>query len=372
LRGDAWFLAANGRPLAQQPLGALLFGQLRTPDGQAEEVVVCRLTADCLELHCHGGEAAAARVRDVLTAAGVVVMERGKRSPGPTWPPTVASSGGEGPLGLRAGLRENRAERESRLRELVLRAATPRTAAIAHAQYRGALAREVSHLLNRPVWDGSEGAVLRSLIALAPVGRHLVDPFLVGVVGRPNVGKSRLVNALLGFERTIVLDRPGTTRDVLTAETAHAGWPIRLADTAGWRVSGDALEQQGIARAEEWLAEADLVLLVLDGSQPLTPTDRGLYEQYPGALCVGSKGDLAPAWELAEVAGARRVSAQTGAGLGELLDTLVEQLVPKVPAPGGGVPTSPGELACLTEAASELERGETARAREWLSWLVDM
>jgi tRNA modification GTPase len=104
-------------------------------------------------------------------------------------------------------------------------------------------------------------------------GRVLREGVQVAIVGRPNVGKSSLFNALLAANRAIVTPIPGTTRDVLEEVANLRGYPFRLVDTAGIRPSTDLVEQEGIKRARGSLESADLVLLVLDGSEPLTAED---------------------------------------------------------------------------------------------------
>src|SRR5262249_26206167 len=138
-------------------------------------------------------------------------------------------------------------------------------------------------------------AVLDKLLALAPVGLHLAQPWRLVVAGPPNVGKSSLVNALVGFERAIVFDQPGTTRDVVTALTAFSGLPVELCDTAGLRNTDDSLEAAGVARAQEQAAAADLVLLVLDVSQPWMADQRELVDTWPRAIVVLNKADLVDA-----------------------------------------------------------------------------
>ena len=96
------------------------------------------------------------------------------------------------------------------------------------------------------------------------------------IVGRPNVGKSSLLNALIGMERAIVTDVPGTTRDVIEEQIVVEGIPLRLLDTAGLRAAEDAVEQIGVARTQRHLADAELVLAVFDGAAPLTPEDEDL------------------------------------------------------------------------------------------------
>ena len=113
------------------------------------------------------------------------------------------------------------------------------------------------------------------------------------LAGRPNVGKSSLMNALAGHGRSIVHHAPGTTRDAVTLTTAIDGWPVELCDTAGLRPAGDALESAGIERAQERLARADLVVLVCDQSMPWSAEDQALLDQWPEAVLVHNKCDLA-------------------------------------------------------------------------------
>ena len=116
-------------------------------------------------------------------------------------------------------------------------------------------------------------AGLDALIERGALGLRLLSGWKVVLIGRPNVGKSRLLNALSGFRRAIVDELPGTTRDVVAFRTAFGGWPVELADTAGIRATPDEVEHLGIERAKEELRTADLVLLVLDRSEYLRPID---------------------------------------------------------------------------------------------------
>jgi tRNA modification GTPase len=127
-------------------------------------------------------------------------------------------------------------------------------------------------------------------------GRVLREGIHVAIVGRPNVGKSSLFNALLAANRAIVTAIPGTTRDVLEEVANLGGYPFRLVDTAGLRASTDPIEREGIGRARASLENADLVLLVLDGSEPLTAEDEEakLAVQGKRVQVVLNKADLPP------------------------------------------------------------------------------
>ncbi len=124
--------------------------------------------------------------------------------------------------------------------------------------------------------------------------RIVTSGLTVALCGRPNVGKSSLLNALLGEERAIVTPIPGTTRDMITGDVSLCGSIIHLMDTAGLRTTDDPVEQLGVARAERAIRQADAVLLVLDASQPLTDEDSTLLEKLRGlnAALVLNKADL--------------------------------------------------------------------------------
>ncbi|HEX9843127.1 MAG TPA: GTPase, partial [bacterium] len=147
----------------------------------------------------------------------------------------------------------------------------------------------------------------------------------VAIVGRPNVGKSSLLNALLRENRAIVTDVPGTTRDTLEEAVEIGGLLLHLVDTAGIRHTEDRVERAGIERARRAIARADLVLLVLDGAEPLTPDDAVLLAEVPPAatLVVVNKqdrlGGRPPDWS-GRLAGHEwlGLSALTGAGLAAL------------------------------------------------------
>lgn len=170
-------------------------------------------------------------------------------------------------------------------------------------------------------------AAVDALLATAARGELLRRGLRVTLSGRPNAGKSSLLNALLGAERAIVTPRPGTTRDVIEAAVDIAGVPVTLVDTAGLRDTGDAVERLGVARAEQAAAAADLVLLVLDTARPFA----GQAALLGGgdAIAVLNKCDLPSAWSAADEATAAavhpclRVSATAPSGLDALRQAIV-------------------------------------------------
>jgi tRNA modification GTPase len=165
-------------------------------------------------------------------------------------------------------------------------------------------------------------AVIASIDAVlrdAARGRMIREGRTAAIVGRPNAGKSSLFNRLAGAARAIVTDVPGTTRDLVTERIDIAGVPFTFVDTAGMRLTpGDAIEEEGIARARQAAAAADVVIVVLDRSRPLTDDDRALIEDGSSrALLVASKADLPAAWDARDV-DALPVSSLTDEGIADL------------------------------------------------------
>lgn len=166
-------------------------------------------------------------------------------------------------------------------------------------------------------------------------GHLFRDGATVAIAGVANVGKSSLLNRLLGEERAIVTEIPGTTRDYLSGEIAVSGIPVRLVDTAGLRTAPDPVEREGVRRSRELVATADLVLFVLDASRPADDGDREAYRAAEGRrhLVLLNKCDL-PAQERgsglagAGCGGRISVSARTGQGMEELLGAIGRELLP--------------------------------------------
>ena len=156
-------------------------------------------------------------------------------------------------------------------------------------------------------------------------GRVVRDGFRLAIVGRPNAGKSSLFNRLIERERAIVTATPGTTRDLVTERVAMDGIPVELVDTAGLRDANDEAERIGIAKSREAMAEADVVLLVVDATQELSDEDLAVLRDQPGALVARNKSDLAggaearaEAMPLGDGRVVVRTSAVTGDGIAEL------------------------------------------------------
>ena len=205
---------------------------------------------------------------------------------------------------------------------------------------------------------------LEALLATAPEGELLREGALAVLAGRPNSGKSSLFNALLGQERAIVTEQPGTTRDALEANVALGGFPFRLVDTAGLRDSSDQVEQLGIEFARRYLAAADLVVFCVEAGRDLSAEERAFLDEWRERqiLVVRTKADLdsGPRRTRASAAvgsAAARVSALTGEGLDQLRRTLAMLAFRGLACadPDAPVLTHGRQSAALREAVSELE-----------------
>jgi tRNA modification GTPase len=173
------------------------------------------------------------------------------------------------------------------------------------------------------------GRPLAELLASFAYGKTVHEGLTLAIVGRPNVGKSSLFNRLVERERAIVTATPGTTRDLVSETVALGGIPVKLVDTAGIRQAFDEAESIGIRKAYEALADADLVLVVLDASQPRTSEDDALLKAAEGRnqIVVQNKIDLGPRGSgLGPQNGFVPTSATTGEGIPELRDAILKHI----------------------------------------------
>ena len=319
----------------------------RVGEHSGEEVVVVRKSRESVFLHCHGGTAAVDALEEELLRAGA---ERAG------WREWIRAGSAQSPIAEEAAF-------------ALSFASTERTAGILLDQLDGALSREIEAIQLELLRDATSAALGRTerILERLPLGLHLTEPWHVAIAGRPNAGKSSLINALVGYTRAIVHETPGTTRDVVSAQTAFEGFPVMLHDTAGIRDSGGRIEQSGIAKARRRIAESDLTVLLLDGSVPETSDDTELLASFPRAIVAYSKSDLPPARAIPE--DALCFSAVGGGGLPDLIQTIVARLVPTPPEPGAAVPFTPEHGVILSGVAAGLRREDIASAREGLDRL---
>ena len=307
------FLRAAFRPAHKGEMkhGQMRYGTLTDPTGAPiDEVMAVFFRAprsytreDVAEIHLHGGSMCARAAMERLLSLGARAAEPGEFTYRAFMNGRVDLSEAEAVMGL-IGARSQAARRAS-IRQLrggvsapIGRMREELTGLLAKIEAATDFPDEIDEDVTAK--DVREGASrIRNELSRAADGRRariVRDGASVVLCGRPNVGKSSLMNALLSADRAIVTDIPGTTRDVLTESFEIGGVRYQLSDTAGIRETADAIEKIGVTRARDALRDADCVLLVLDSSAPLTPSDQSMLaardERY---ITVLNKSDLAPA-----------------------------------------------------------------------------
>lgn len=378
------FRSKYGVSLADCPDRQLIFGTVRDREGREIDQALATVSRaphsytgeDTAELQCHGSPAVLALALEALYAQG-------------------ARPARPGEFTQRAFLNGKLDLVQSEAVIDLIEAETPAAVRQAAGQLEGGLSRQVEEIYEGLVdvlahfhavldypdedIDPFREATLRQaldtalagtkrLLATYHRGRQITYGVPTAILGRPNAGKSSLFNVLLGYQRAIVTAVPGTTRDTIQERVVIGGVLLRLTDTAGVRDTGDEVEQIGVERSREAAQAAQLALLVLDGSQPLTEEDREAMElakQVPNRICVINKSDLEPVFDpkllREEFPRLCVVSAAEGAGL-DALDRMVAELFPTGSGEGGGVfLTNERQYAAAGRAKESL-----LRAREGL------
>ncbi|MCP5522576.1 MAG: tRNA uridine-5-carboxymethylaminomethyl(34) synthesis GTPase MnmE [Verrucomicrobiales bacterium] len=333
--------------LARKPSAAAThtvhYGRIHHQGRLADEVLLTVLRAphsytceDTVEVSCHGGLLTARLVLEALLAAGARPAEPGEFT-------------------RRAFLNGRLDLAQAEAVADVIHARTELALTAAQEQLAGSLSKRIRQLrqdllqvlahveahIDFPDEDiapdtreallgrlRSAEAFMDELLRTAREGRLLRRGIRAALIGRTNAGKSSLLNALLGRDRAIVTATPGTTRDTIEETASIRGLPVVLIDTAGLREAGDAIEEEGIRRSQRALAEAELVLHVLDGSEPRDVRDEGWMERLADRprIVVLNKSDLPGRAGLAAQAGLRVVetSCLTRVGIETLKDAIRE------------------------------------------------
>ena len=383
---DQVFRAANGRPFPEQPSHKMVFGEML----DAESRVIDRGLAvrfpgphsytgeDSAEFHCHGSPVVLRELLDALFAAGARQAKAGEFTQRAFLNGRLDLTQAEAVIDLidaetAAAARNAAAQLDGGLRRVLepiqdaLLDITSRFYAV--VDYPD---EDIEDVKPEQVAEALSSAEkqLSSLLATCQRGKVLKSGVRTAIVGRPNAGKSSLLNALAGYERAIVTDIPGTTRDTVEESVLCGGVLLRLIDTAGIRDTEDVVEQKGVERSRKALESADLVLAVVDGSVPLTDEDLEvlrLAAENPRWIAVFSKCDL---WDtkahsvgiIGSPAPAASVtlSSVTGEGLGDLENAVAALFPAGDPKEAGSLLTDQRQEEAVRRARDAVRRAKDA------------
>ena len=382
------FRAANGRSFAGQDARKMVFGEMLDRDGRViDRGLAVRFPGpnsytgeESAEFHCHGSPVVLRELLSALFAAG-------------------ARQAGPGEFTKRAFLNGRMDLTEAEAVIDLIDAETAAAARNAAAQLDGGLRRKLEPIqdallevssrfyavVDYPDEDiedvrpeeiaaalTSAASGLGALLATAGRGRVLKNGVRTAIVGRPNAGKSSLLNALAGYDRAIVTDIPGTTRDTVEESAVCGGVLLRLIDTAGIRATDDPVEKLGVERSRQAVASAELVIALIDGTGDVTEEDREILElarTAPHYIVAESKNDLLPPGEARVLSLPRGVrgpdaylslSSVAPGGL-RLLEEAVARIFPAGdPGEAGGLLTDQRQEDAARRALDAVERAKAA------------
>ena len=350
---DRLFFPYSGKKMSESADRRLIFGELRDRGGELLDVCLCTISRaphsytgeNTAELQCHGSPTVLRAALDELFALG-------------------ARQAAPGEFTKRAFLNGRMELCAAEAVADIIDAETVECAKNAAGQLSGAISRKVdgiysaltdisSHyhaVLDYPDEDiedfqleSYEGSLTSALTELERLlqsherGKLMTGGIPAAIAGRPNAGKSSLLNALLGYDRAIVTAIPGTTRDTIEEKLRIGRLTLRLIDTAGIRDTDDEVERLGVERSRAAMSKAELVIAVVDGSGEITDEDREVIaraEAAPKGIVVLSKRDIAePDAEITTALPVVSLSSVTGDGMDELERVIAEQFpLPEVPA----------------------------------------
>ena len=372
---DKVFTRMNGKSLAEAPERKLVLGDLHDSQGRVIDQCCAVFTPgpnsytgeDTVEFHCHGSPAVLAAGLDALYRAGARPAQRGEFT-------KRAFLNGRMDL--------TRAEAVIDLIE----AETAEAAANAAGQVGGRLQKKLepvyndlkdlcSHfhaVLDYPDEDiddfrlreyagamKQDGKTLETILSTYSQGQILKRGVRAAIVGKPNVGKSSLLNALAGYERVIVTEVAGTTRDTVEETVKVGNVLMRLIDTAGIRQTEDRIEAMGVERSRKAIEGADLVILVIDSAQELSAEDEEVIDlccELENVIVLLNKSDLEPVIEPSDLPFMYiiRFSAQTGEGMEQFVDLVEEFFDSEMPC-DGSILTNARQFDAIRRAKEALD-----------------
>jgi tRNA modification GTPase len=335
--------------------GTLAYGHILDDEGQPiDEVILYRAGAEAFEVNCHGGPAAVQALCRRLTSLGLQAVDADRLMELEGLPLLVRQA-----------------------RRALRGATTPLAGRILLDQLNGALANALQQSRD-DLAAGREAEARTRLEELIgrwfTCGRFLAMPPRLAIAGRPNAGKSTLLNRLAGTERAITSPAPGTTRDTVEAEATIDGVPVVLIDTAGLREADGEIERRGVERAWTELAHAALVLYLVDVTAPPAPDDE------VALAGLGSRGIIA--WTKVDTLAAATsnaaataqaglaISAVTGAGLAALAAEILRRLGWRRPPDGAAVPFTADQVRALDAARASLAAGRLDETERLLTDLL--
>lgn len=368
--GSCVFKPNNGKPLSQAPNRKLIFGSLMDKDHRVIDACLAVYTRgphsytgeDTVEFHCHGSPAVLAAGLEALYAAGARPAQRGEFTKRAFMNGQLALTQAEAVIDL-------------------IEAETADAAANAAGQVEGVLQKKLapiysdltdlcSHfhaVLDYPDEDiedfglqnyyttlQSDAEALSGLLQTYQQGKILKRGVSAVIVGKPNVGKSSLLNALAGYDRVIVTEIAGTTRDTVEEAVMVGSTRLRLIDTAGIRDTSDSIEAIGVDRSLAAAKNADLVIFVCDGSQPLTEEDQKVIQvcaDLENTVALINKSDLGSYVQPSDLPFMTilHICAKTGDGLEQLADVIDDMFAGSNPC-DGSVLTNPRQVDAIRRA----------------------
>ena len=340
---DKVFTALNGKPLSQAPDRKLILGNLRDKAGRTIDqcMAVCSRAPhsytgeNTVEFHCHGSQAVLAAGLEALYLAGALPAKRGEFTKRAFLNGKMDLTQAEAVIDLiEADSADAAANAAGQVTGILQKKLNPIYSSLTDicSHFHAVLdypdediedfgLKNYQHQLKRAALD------LYAILTTYGQGRILKQGVTTAIVGRPNVGKSSLLNALAGFDRAIVTDIPGTTRDTVEETVMAGSTKLRLIDTAGIRETEDTVEALGVERSRKAIEEADLVIFVCDGSQPLTQEDQDIMDLCVTAdhsIAILNKADLGCVIETTDMPfmDIIKTCLKNGEGVQKLIDTV--------------------------------------------------
>lgn len=335
------------RPLSEKNTHTISYGKLIDPQtgDVIDEVLVSVMraphtytTEDIVEINCHGGYYVTQRILQTVLAAGARLAEPGEFTKRAFLNGRMDLTQAEAVIDViqsktelsrqaAVGQLEGRLKKEVRaMREQLIDMIASIEAVIDYPDY------DIEEETYDSMEQGAQALLSRmdTLLAHADRGKILREGLQTVIVGKPNVGKSSLLNLLLEEERAIVTDIPGTTRDTVEEMIQIDGIPIQIVDTAGIRQTGDAVERLGVEKSKAYAAQADLILMMLDSSRPLEQEDKEIlsFIKEKHSIILLNKSDLTQQLSIEELSQfvpkeqILSISVHQGSGLDALMDAI--------------------------------------------------